>query len=718
MGHATAAAWSARRSPRSATATASLSRSGAARAGSLDIGSSSNVFAPHRGNAPGATVSVASDGGGASGDTRGRRDGACGYGGSIGVPFVSFGNGDSHHRSLGVTHAGSLGVRSSSNVFTPHRGGAPYKTVSVASDGGVASGATSGLRDGACDRGGLVGAPFTSFGDGDSQPISFGAARAGSLGIGSSSNVFAPHRGNAPGATVSVASDGGGASGDTRGRRDGACSYGGSISAPFVSFGNGDSHHRSLGVTHAGSLGVRSSSNVYTPHRGAAPCTTVSVASGGVAASSATRELSDGAGGRGGSVGAPLASFGDGDIQLRSLGATRVGSLDVPSSRNVFTSHRGGVPGAKVSVARDGGGASGATRGLRDGAGGHGGSVGAPLASFGDVDSKPRSLGTARAGSLEVRSSSNFVTPHRGGTPGATVSGASDGGGTSCATSGLRGCACSHGGSVGAPLAPFGDGDSHPRSLGATRAGSLDVHSSSNAFAPNRGGAPGATVSVANDGGGASGATRGLRDGACGYGGSVGAPPASCGDGDSQPRSLGAARAGSLGAHSMSNVFTPHRGGAPCATVPVASDGVVASSVTRGLRDGASCHGGSVGAPLASFGDGNSQLRSLGATRAGSLDVHSSSNVFTPHRGGVPGATVPGASDGGGACSATHGLSLAMVHATTAARSARLSPRSATATSNLAHSARRARARSTFTRRGTSSHRTAAACLAQKSRYE
>ena len=57
-----------------------------------------------------------------------------------------------------------------------------------------------------------------------------------------------------------------------------------------------------------------------------------------------------------------------------------------------------------------------------------------------------------------------------------------------------------------------------------------------------------------------------------------------------------------------------------------------------------------------------------------------------------------------------------MVIATTAVRSARLSPRSATATFNLAHSVRRARARLKLTRRGTSLHRNAAACRAQKSR--
>ena len=85
-------------------------------------------------------------------------------------------------RSLDETRAGSLGVRSSGNFFTPHRGGAPGAAVSVASGGVGASGAARGLRGGACGHGGLVGAPLASFGDGDSQPRSLGAAHAGSLG--------------------------------------------------------------------------------------------------------------------------------------------------------------------------------------------------------------------------------------------------------------------------------------------------------------------------------------------------------------------------------------------------------------------------------------------------------------------------------------------------------------------------------------------------------
>ena len=100
----------------------------------------------------------------------------------------------------------------------------------------------------------------------------------------------------------------------------------------------------------------------------------------GVAADSAIRGLGDGASNHGGSVGAPLASLGDFDIQFRSFGATSAGSLDVHRSCNVVTPHRGGVPGAKVSVTSDGSCASDATRGLHDSAGGHGGSIGALLA--------------------------------------------------------------------------------------------------------------------------------------------------------------------------------------------------------------------------------------------------------------------------------------------------------------------------------------------------
>ena len=111
---------------------------------------------------------------------------------------------------------------------------------------------------------------------------------------------------------------------------------------------------------------------------------------------------------------------------------------------------------------------------------------------------------------------------------------------------------------------------------------------------------------------------------------SVGAPLAPRSDGDSQPRSLSAACASSLGVHSSSNVFTPHCGGAPNATVSAAIDGGGASGATRGLRDDAFGHGGSVGAPLAPRGDGDGHPPSLGATRAGSLDVRSPNNVFTP----------------------------------------------------------------------------------------
>jgi hypothetical protein len=175
----------------------------------------SNVFAPHRGGAPCATVSVVSDGVVASGVTCGLHDGASGHGGSVGARLASLGNGNSQLRSLGATRAGSLDVHSSNNVFTPLRGGVPGATVSVASGGGGAFGATLGLSDGACDRGGSVGASLASCGDGDSQPRSPGASRAGSLNVRSPSNVFTPHRDGAPGANVSVASDGDSASGDT-----------------------------------------------------------------------------------------------------------------------------------------------------------------------------------------------------------------------------------------------------------------------------------------------------------------------------------------------------------------------------------------------------------------------------------------------------------------------------------------------------------------------
>ena len=361
-------------------------------------------------------------------------------------------------------------------------------------------------------------------------------------------------------------------------------------------------------------------------------------------------ELRNGKCDHGGSVDAPLASFCDGDSQPRSLGAARAGSLNNHSSSNVFTPHRGGAPGAAASVAIDGGGASGATCGLRDDACGHGGSAGAPLAPRGDGDCQRLSLGAARASSLDVHSSSIVFTPHLGGAPGVAVSVARNSSGASSATRGLCDGACGHGGSVGASLAPRSYGDSQPRSISAVCAGSLNVHTSSSVFTPHRGSAPGAAVSVASDGGGASGGTRGLRNDVCGHGESVGASLAPRDDSDSQPFSLGATRAGSLDVHSPRNVFTPHRGGAPVASVSVARDGSGACGATRELRKDTCGHGGSVGAPLASFCDSDSQPRSLGAAFAGSLDNHSSSNVLTPHRGGAPGAKVSVARGTHGGC--------------------------------------------------------------------
>ena len=74
----------------------------------------------------------------------------------------------------------------------------------------------------------------------------------------------------------------------------------------------------------------------------------------------------------------------------------------------------------------------------------------------------------------------------------------------------------------------------------------------------------------------------GLHDGACGHSGLVDAPPASFSDGDSQTRSLGAARAGSRGVCSSSNVFTLHRGGALGAIVSASGcDGSAPEAVRR-----------------------------------------------------------------------------------------------------------------------------------------
>ena len=125
---------------------------------------------------------------------------------------------------------------------------------------------------------------------------------------------------------------------------------------------------------------------------------------------------------------------------------------------------------------------------------------------------------------------------------------------------------------------------------------------------------------------------------------------------------------------------------------PIGGD-VAAGSATRGLglSDGDSNHGGSVGAPLASLGDGNIQPRSLGTTRPGALEAHSSWNVSTSQRGGVSGAKVSG--DGAEAPLARH-VGYTRVLADTAAQSERLSPCSATSATNLARSAQHARVRS------------------------
>ena len=165
------------------------------------------------------------------------------------------------------------------------------------------------------------------------------------------------------------------------------------------------------------------------------------------------------------------------------------------------TSQRGSVSDAKVSG--DGGGTSGATRGLHEGAGGHGGSVGAPLASFGDVGNKPRSLGAARAGSLV----------HRGGVLGAIVS--------------ASGC---DGSAPGAVRGPDGNDDSrkfhlrHARGVLCDRQSSDDGKNPSLLVGPHKAPSlsgddaslPSADTSVAITGGrdgSALGAARGVDDG-------------------------------------------------------------------------------------------------------------------------------------------------------------------------------------------------------------
>ena len=78
--------------------------------------------------------------------------------------------------------SGSKSFSSSGPQLSPTPGPAPASTpassVSVMSDGGCASSAAHGLRNGACGHGGSVGAPLASFGNGGGHGGSIGASLA------------------------------------------------------------------------------------------------------------------------------------------------------------------------------------------------------------------------------------------------------------------------------------------------------------------------------------------------------------------------------------------------------------------------------------------------------------------------------------------------------------------------------------------------------------
>ena len=165
-----------------------------------------------------------------------------------------------------------------------------------------------------------------------------------------------------------------------------------------------------------------------------------------------------------------------------------------------------------------------------------------------------------------------------------------DGDGASSANNGLRNGACGLNGSVGAPLAPFGNSDGRSGSIGAPPATREYLAPSPTTSAS----APASSAPVPHECSGASSAINGIRNGACGHNGSVGAPLVLAGNGGDHGGSTGASLATCGNSAPASAASAPTFTSAASRTRGRSS----ASSATHGRRNGAGGHGCSVITPL------------------------------------------------------------------------------------------------------------------------
>ena len=321
--------------------------------------------------APASAVPVTHDGGGASSPNNGLRNGACGLGGSVSAPLASFGNGDGRGGSIGAPPATREDLAPSPT--TP--ASAPASSASVPRDGGGASSATNGLRNDACGHGGSVGAPLVLAGNGGGHGGSTGASLATCGDSAPAPTTSAP----TPASAASGIRDGSGASSATHGRRNGAGGHGCSVVAPLVaSSGNGGGHGGAIGAPLATRRDPAPSPTAPTSPTPVLASVVLEMRDGS-GASSATHGRRNGAGGHGCSIIAPLvASSGNGGGHGGAIGALLATRRDPAPSPTAPTSPTP-VLASVVLGMRDGSGASSTTQGRRNGAGGHGCSVVAPL---------------------------------------------------------------------------------------------------------------------------------------------------------------------------------------------------------------------------------------------------------------------------------------------------------------------------------------------------
>ena len=122
----------------------------------------------------------------------------------------------------------------------------------------------------------------------------------------------------------------------------------------------------------------------------------------------------------------------------------------------------------------------------------------------------------------------------------------------------------------------------------------------------------------------------------CGRNISVGTPLASSGDGSARSRSVDPMHATSFDVRSSSDVLTPHRGDAPGATAPAASDGVCASGITMGC---AMVRAATIGRHALRFVRRRQRPISVGRRDAHD-HVRSSSDVLAVHRGDARGGSL------------------------------------------------------------------------------